>query len=712
MGQDPPAAMSVTSNLTLEKNAVLRSPILIEADNVVLDGNGATLEGPGRAGDLKSFAGVGVRARGRSNVTIRNLKVKGFEIGLSASDGRRWLIENCDFSDNYHDPDFGWGEHAPAGGMLLEGMSRFAVRNCKANRVWNGLELRACSQGVVSRCDFSRCSNVCLKMWNSSGNTVDDNNLSYGLRIRPGEVHARDSAGVLIESGSDSNRFNRNDVTHGGDGIFIRVLNGWCSRRNVFIGNDCSHANNNGFESWSPDNTFISNKANHCSFGFWLGGSDHTVLLGNEAAWNGRPDGFHNAPEPDFRHGGIVIVHGSGTHTLIDGNHCHHNNGAGIVFRGDLGSRGEKWKMYHLVVQNNRLEDNEWGLFARFAHWLTLSNNQYRGNGRDEHLEEVTGLTRLEAPVDAFKPPRVNVLGPVFPEVGRPAQYRAFAAEERSPRPLTCRWEVGGTPYTGTPVQHAFDRPGFHRVGVTVDDGRQAGLGFLDVYAVRPGEERATESGADLWDFTMGNNADGRGRVEFINEGPQHAVGLASLHCVVNPYAGADVSFVYPKSRRAGWDLSGRKSLSFWIKFRNPNLPGFQDAGPIVRLHGRAGTVSFTPTYQGRPRNLLNEPPYPEARYGWLYVEVPLAGGRDWQRTSGPAAPTPATTRPAGATGSAAATGPADGSTPPTPADQAPFPHASGGGAVDLKEVDYLSIQLDSWGYEPFDVYLDGLAFE
>ena len=63
---------------------------------------------------------------------------------------------------------------------------------------------------------------------------IRENNLSYGLRIKPGEVHARDSTCVLIESGSNDNRFLDNDCTHGGDGVFIRVLNGWVSTGNVF----------------------------------------------------------------------------------------------------------------------------------------------------------------------------------------------------------------------------------------------------------------------------------------------------------------------------------------------------------------------------------------------------------------------------------------------------------------------------------------------
>ena len=153
-------------------------------------------------------------------------------------------------------------------------------------------------------------------------------------------MHARDSTGVLIETGSNNNDWFRNDVTYGGDGIFIRPLNRWVLTGNIFVENDTWYASNNCVESWSPGNTFIRNKANYGSYGFWLGGSDHTVLIGNEAAYNGLTNGNHNAPEPGFSHGGIVIVGGPSSHTVIDGNHTHHNNGAGIAFRGDMGSKG------------------------------------------------------------------------------------------------------------------------------------------------------------------------------------------------------------------------------------------------------------------------------------------------------------------------------------------------------------------------------------
>lgn len=288
-----------------------------------------------------------IRAEGCINVTLRNLKSRGFATGLVVTDGKAWTVENCDFSDNYHNPNHGWGELPARGGILLTRVTNCVLRKNKANNVWDGLHLINSDDNLFLDNDFSHCSDVCAKLWTSRRNRFLNNNLSYGLRIdrSKGEVHARDSTYVLIESGSDENYWYRNDITHGGDGIFLRVLNGWVSRGNVFIEKDTSYANNNCVEDACPGNTFLRNKANHGSYGFWLYGSDQTRLIGNEAAYNGLSDGFHNAPEGGFGHGRIVIV-GPSSHTVLDGNHCHHNNGAGLVFRGDGANKSNPWRIH------------------------------------------------------------------------------------------------------------------------------------------------------------------------------------------------------------------------------------------------------------------------------------------------------------------------------------------------------------------------------
>src|SRR5205823_3993180 len=204
-----------------------------------------------------------------------------------------------------------------------------------------------------------------------------------------------------------------------------------------------SYANNNCIESWSPGNTYIQNKANHGSYGFWLGGSDQAILLGNEAAYNGLPSGFHNAPEPGFGHGGIVIVKGPSSHTILDGNHCHHNNGAGIAFSGDEATKGRAWRTYHWIVQNNDLHDNRWGIWGRWGDWIYLANNRLAKNPEGNFFQDVTRLVETKPSGTVVSPPILELRGPERAKVGKPVHFDASASRDPRGRPLTFQWDLG-----------------------------------------------------------------------------------------------------------------------------------------------------------------------------------------------------------------------------------------------------------------------------
>ena len=280
--------LEITADTTLDP-AKTYGRLVIKASDVTVDVKGAGSHCR-PAGESKSFTGIGVKASGVSNVTLKNLTVRGFETGLRVEDGRGWTVQNCDFSDNFDDPSFGWGQLSRRGGVVFVGVSGSTIRNCRGKRNWAGCVLERSDENRLVGNDFSRCSEACLEMWQASRNTIAKNKLDYGNRAKPDEVHARDSCCVLIESGSDGNTFADNSCTHGGDGIFLRALNGWVSTGNRFLRNDCSFSHNHGFECWCPDNYFEGNKANHCSYGFWMGGSDRSVMIDNEASFNGEAE--------------------------------------------------------------------------------------------------------------------------------------------------------------------------------------------------------------------------------------------------------------------------------------------------------------------------------------------------------------------------------------------------------------------------------------
>ena len=659
----------VTADWHGAPGAVLRSRLVVRASHVLIDGHGATLEGAGDPQDPKSMesAGVGIILEGCVDVTVRNLKVRHFATGLLAKESQALVIESCDVSDNYHNPRHGWGELPARGGFLLQRTHRSVIRSCHANRVWDALHLVDSDDNLIEDSDCSHCSNTCGKLWHSSRNRFLRNNFSYGIRIdrAAGEVHARDSTSVLIEAGSDDNYWFRNDMTQGGDGLFIRVLNGWVSRGNVFIENDTSHANNNCIESWSPGNTYLRNKANHGSYGFWLGGSDQTTLIGNEAAYNGLTNGNHNAPEPGFSHGGIVVVGGPSSHTRIEGNWCHHNNGGGIVFRGDAGSQGRLWRTRHWVVQQNRLEENRWGIWGQWGDDIWIAQNRFVGNARDTQFESVSRLRQVSDVSSSQRAPVAILNGPSRAVVGQSVRFDASSSRSISQQPLHFQWTAGELEWGQSVVEHVFSQPGFYRLGLTVDDGGLADLAWRDLIVTEPlVETLGTEGQAARWGFELEGNGDGRGKILFSDD-PDAVVGQTSLRFTPNPYPGQYATAIFPATRDADWELSGKKALRFWIRTINPNLPGFQNAGPVLFLYTADGFVKWEPA---KGRNLFVDLPFSEARWSWMPVTVPLSVSGSWTRTVQ--------------------------------------------GSGDLHHVKAVAIALDSWGGDPFTVWLDGLAAE
>lgn len=638
--------LTITHDTTLRPIDVLHTRIIIKASHITLDGQDLELVGPGVAGNLESFekAGPAILVEGCTNVTIKNVRARGFESGLVMRDCKAPVVERCDFSSNYTNPDFGWGELPSRGGIILSNVSLGVFRKNKANRVWDALSLKECNDNLFLDNDFSVTTNTCAKLDRSSRNKFFTNDLSYGIRIdrQKGEVHARDSTSVLIESGSNDNYFYQNTIRHGGDGLFIRPLNKWVSRGNVFVENDTSYANNNCIESWSPGNTYIRNIANHGSYGFWLGGSDETTLIGNIACYNGLAEGYHNAPEPVFGHGGIVIVGASSSHTLIEGNRSEHNNGGGIVYRG---AKDGNWRTEHWVVQQNQLADNKFPVWGKFGDWITVGGNTPKTvDITDSTQVKVTEPIALRAPIARF-------VGPKRATQGQEVVFDASGSKSYE-GDLTYEWVISGKSYTGSQVRVKFEKPGFVRVGLNVTAGGLTDIAYQNVLVVdKSVEEIGTEGSAALW---KGDNG-----YVFVDD-DQAIVGATSLRMTPSKYEGNYATATLTGS----WNWTGKTKLVFWLKFQNPNVGAFQNAGPVITLRSEAGSLTLQPAKD----NLFENLPYSEARETWMRVEIPLAGDTKWSMKSE--------------------------------------------GKPDLKHLKSLSFALDSWGIDPFNIWLDGMHVE
>ncbi len=648
----------ITQDTTLDK-AKTYGQIVIKASNIVIDGGGAWVVGA-TAGDPKDYKDVGVSAKGVSGVTLRNLNIKGWQTGLKIEDGSNWSIENCNVSDNFHFPAMGWhwGDFNGRGGIVLKGVSHSKLLKNKAEHNWDACELVHSDDNTVRDNDFSWCSNTCMWFWTACRNQVKNNNLSHGIRCLPGVVHANDSACVLVEDGSDDNYFADNDITYGGDGVFIRGTGGWGSRGNVFEHNDTSYAHNNCFESQSPGNTYRHNKANHGSHGIFLGASRDTIVEDNEACYNGRINGLHFAPwvftyVPNGPQGGGmgIFFGGSANHVRCRGNKVVGNSGGGIaIFGVPSGKAGDR--ISHWIIENNEIRENRWGLYMEFADWIDIAGNVFDHNSEGNIIQggTVTNFNQYADNPKITRPPKAVLVGPSLGIEGKAFVLDASGSADPGNNPLTFRWDLGDGAILSTPkVTHVFKAPGYYNIGMTVNNGRYGDLGSRSFRVVDDCPELGTEGQAADWDWEeviprQGLSFDPRSpnnpvpppvqvvpkpqsQVEFSNDADCLA-GKSSILARWWPISNS-VRALYPKSRQAGIPLAGKTRLVFWSKYINSGIHAWAGLRPLVTLYESPQKyVVFRPSGDEVPHGQQEE------GANWMYRSIPLSPppGAMWRR--------------------------------------------------------------------------------
>ena len=120
-------------------------PIVVKASNITIDGRGAWVVGATQ-GKPSTFKGIGVAAKGVSGVTLKNINAKGWDMGLKIEQGSKWLVENCDFSDNFHCPVAAGANSANTAASSSKTPTTRTLRKNKANHVWD-----ACNAGRLQR---------------------------------------------------------------------------------------------------------------------------------------------------------------------------------------------------------------------------------------------------------------------------------------------------------------------------------------------------------------------------------------------------------------------------------------------------------------------------------------------------------------------------------------------------------------------------------
>ena len=374
--------MKITRSVKIKKQtykldapaAMDNALIIVEGNNITVDFNNAVLKGSNQKKNPDEFFGVAVLIRSGKNITIKNLKAKGYKVALMARNVSNLTIDNCDFSYNYRQhlnstqekEDISdwlsyhqnekdeWLRYGAA--MYLRGCESFIIRNTKVTGGQNALMITECNRGKIYNNDFSFNSGLGIGMYRSSYNTIAYNKINFNVRGYSHGVYNRgqDSAGILIYEQSNNNYFYKNSVTHSGDGFFLWAGQttmdsgeGGCND-NVLSGNDFSYAPTNGVEMTFSRNVVSKNRIIECDHGIWGGYSYNSVIAGNQLRSNRIA---------------IAIEHGQA-------NEIHHN----IFLQNNEGIR----------LWARKEQPSDWGYAknrdTRSRDYI-ISNNNFNGNG-------------------------------------------------------------------------------------------------------------------------------------------------------------------------------------------------------------------------------------------------------------------------------------------------------------------------------------------
>ena len=256
-------------------------PVLtVQGNNIILDFKGATLQGSNDKDLPDQFYGTAINIKKGKNITIRNLKIRGYRTAIDAKNIEGLKLENCDFSNNYRRPvenfsDFYQKQSQPdfsihsqlVNTVVLNGCTTIEISSCSARANENVIAFVNCSDALVVNNDFSFNSGAALVLNGSSNNQVLYNRFNFNIS----DTLLLNSASVVIDGNTSSSLLYKNSITHSANGIIIGGKtfrkNATPSTRNIIMENDLSYSFFSGISSYNTDAIINKNRIYGSKYG-------------------------------------------------------------------------------------------------------------------------------------------------------------------------------------------------------------------------------------------------------------------------------------------------------------------------------------------------------------------------------------------------------------------------------------------------------------
>ena len=302
--------------------------IVVEKDNIVVDGRGHTTQGPG--------GGYGIYLLHRHNVTLKDVKVTNFNYGILLRFSSNNVLSGNTASNN---TDYGI--------CLEDSSSSSLIGNVASNNEYGIYLWESCSNSL-------------------SGNTVSNNHY-----------------GIYLFWDSSSNSLSNNSVSNNGLGIYL-----WWSCSNGLSGNVASNNTDYGIcLEDSSSSSLIGNVASNNRYGicvkYYCIGSGNNVLSGNVASnnayygiylWRSQSNGLSGNVASNNEYG--IYLWESCSNSL-SGNTVS-NNRFGIF----LGSYWPYECTSNSISGNMVSSNDDYGIWLEGSESNSISSNNIKNNGR------------------------------------------------------------------------------------------------------------------------------------------------------------------------------------------------------------------------------------------------------------------------------------------------------------------------------------------
>jgi parallel beta-helix repeat protein len=259
----PDGSINGTTNIQTTDNTtyvftsnIYNDSIIVERDNIIIDGNGCALQGTG------AYNADGISLSGRTNVTVERVSIQNFVIGIFLGSSSKCRI-------------FGNNVTNTGSGIFLGSSSNNTVSGNKATGIQYGIVLDSSSNNTVFGNIAMSNQQIGIDVESSFNNTISENN-----------VFESGYFGLYLEF-SSNNTLCGNNVTNNWLGIAFDISSDY----NSVFGNYIANNHECGIQvGWALIKTSPSNNIFfHNSF---VNNSRQVYCAGSPNAWdNGYPSG-------------------------------------------------------------------------------------------------------------------------------------------------------------------------------------------------------------------------------------------------------------------------------------------------------------------------------------------------------------------------------------------------------------------------------------